>query len=337
MSESPACTGHPPCDGCATCARGRCCRKDNPDYRLPPLGSIPVFFGSLGVRRDVGDKVECHICGDFFMSIGSHSWAIHDVTVAEYRSAFGLGPKGLVSADYRLKLSARAKANPRTLPSIRPTSEQRRAGLESLETRRKMAESRVSVLPQLMAKAHAPATVERMRATKRAQHIEYVEGRSCVVCGESFEVERYKSTPTCSPECETTRKSAAASATARRRIAEGTNFGGGHGGPGGGGRPSEAGIRAIGDKARQRWATAPLSARVAAATRLAAWQERVGPTEVARQRQRAGKARADQNRQPHYCTNGCGTLIPSATPKTCSPECRREVRQRTIRAALLSR
>lgn len=34
-------------------------------------------------------------------------------------------------------------------------------------------------------------------------------------------------------------------------------------------------------------------------------------------------------RKPHLCSAGCGTVIPLGTRRTCSPECRREVRVRT--------
>ena len=47
------------------------------------------------------------------------------------------------------------------------------------------------------------------------------------------------------------------------------------------------------------------------------------------QRRVAGRKGAEKNRRPHPCTNGCGQVVPVATRRTCSPLCRREVRQKT--------
>ncbi len=48
------------------------------------------------------------------------------------------------------------------------------------------------------------------------------------------------------------------------------------------------------------------------------------------QRKQAARQGALKTRRPHLCSAGCGTMIPTSSPKTCSPECRRVVRQRTI-------
>ena len=83
------CKGHP-CDNCRICRRGRCCRRDNPHYKLPKEGSwVGRVYGQLGQFAEHGDRVQCHICGDFSKSVGLHVYC-HDVTPKEYRAYFGL-------------------------------------------------------------------------------------------------------------------------------------------------------------------------------------------------------------------------------------------------------
>lgn len=89
-SVEHCCYGHA-CDGCPSCVKGRCCRKDNPDYRLPELGDWDgVMYGELGVFADDGDKAECHCCGRWYRHLGNHVARTHGLTADEYRSIFGL-------------------------------------------------------------------------------------------------------------------------------------------------------------------------------------------------------------------------------------------------------
>lgn len=90
VPDSGCCQGHA-CDDCKTCRSGRCCRRDNPDYRLPKVGDWdgPVY-GEIGVKNVVGDTVECHACGRFLLAIGIHSWRKHDLSTMEYKAVFGL-------------------------------------------------------------------------------------------------------------------------------------------------------------------------------------------------------------------------------------------------------
>lgn len=97
-TEGP-CAGHP-CDNCKTCQRGRCCRRDNPKYKLPQLGEWDgPIYGELGVlHHDDGERVECHCCGEWFIHLGLHIWHAHDVTLEEYKAIFGLpSQRGLYS------------------------------------------------------------------------------------------------------------------------------------------------------------------------------------------------------------------------------------------------
>lgn len=90
IATDGCCKGHP-CDNCKTCQSGRCCRRDNPDYKLPELGEWDgPIYGELGVLNDDGEKVECHCCGEWFVGLALHVWQIHDLTAREYKSIFGL-------------------------------------------------------------------------------------------------------------------------------------------------------------------------------------------------------------------------------------------------------
>ena len=140
------CQGHL-CDSCERCLgtrdKGlgpRCCRNDNPGYSLPDLGSWMPFFGRLGHRNTDGTKIECHVCGEWFRSIGRHAYAMHNLTVLEYRAAFGLNSRGLQGEEtYELLKSAGLQIDNvnrlREMDIPQPTPEQRLQWKASLETR----------------------------------------------------------------------------------------------------------------------------------------------------------------------------------------------------------
>lgn len=90
IPDGGPCSGHR-CDDCASCARGRCCRRDDPDYQLPKLGEWDgEIFGRLGVvARPDGDLAQCHACGESFKSVLLHAVQAHDLTSDEYRAIFG--------------------------------------------------------------------------------------------------------------------------------------------------------------------------------------------------------------------------------------------------------
>ncbi len=48
------------------------------------------MFGELGVLIDDGEKVQCHICGQYFRALGSHIRNSHGIRAAEYKETFGL-------------------------------------------------------------------------------------------------------------------------------------------------------------------------------------------------------------------------------------------------------
>lgn len=89
------------CDACRVCQSGRCCRRDNPDYRLPKLGEwggpIHAPLGAV-VSDDNGDTVRCHACGASYKGIALHAWFIHDLTAGEYKAVFGIPFKTPISS-----------------------------------------------------------------------------------------------------------------------------------------------------------------------------------------------------------------------------------------------
>lgn len=110
MIDRP-CSGHP-CDACRTCGLGRCCRRDNPSYRLPEVGTWQPVIGEIGVLATDGDKAECHICGRYFGRLGFHAVMAHDVTADEYRALFGLRrTTGLAGPRYAAKMAVLGKAH----------------------------------------------------------------------------------------------------------------------------------------------------------------------------------------------------------------------------------
>jgi len=65
------------------------------------------FFGQFGVLTTDpdGDTVQCHVCGDWWVKLGTHANWAHGLNADAYRQAFGLRKStGLVSPSYRAKL-----------------------------------------------------------------------------------------------------------------------------------------------------------------------------------------------------------------------------------------
>lgn len=129
MSKLPiateGCCKEHPCDNCKTCQSGRCCRKDNPDYKLPGLGEWDgPIYGEMGVLNDDGEKVECHCCGEWFGGLQMHAWKAHDLTADEYKAIFGLSRRhGLIGPTTLVKRQAGMKGVKLVAPYI--SSEQR--------------------------------------------------------------------------------------------------------------------------------------------------------------------------------------------------------------------
>lgn len=86
---SSKCDGHP-CDGCARCVAGQCCGEDVAEPDLPRQGSWGgQMHGQIGVLLEKGGKVQCHVCGDWYVELGRHLTR-HRMSADEYRAYFGL-------------------------------------------------------------------------------------------------------------------------------------------------------------------------------------------------------------------------------------------------------
>jgi hypothetical protein len=72
------------------CTSGRCCRRDQSDYRLPELGEWTPVYGELGVLAIDDDKAQCHACARWFQNLALHAGRAHDLTAQEYKALFGL-------------------------------------------------------------------------------------------------------------------------------------------------------------------------------------------------------------------------------------------------------
>lgn len=153
-TEGP-CAGHL-CDNCRICQRGRCCRNDNPDYKLPGLGEWDgVIYGELGILRDDGGRFECHCCGHWYVSLQCHAWRAHDLTADEYRAIFGLNRNtSLQSPQMRVGVSESIR---RRMDQIRDTLAAGRA-------------KRDAATPEQRAEWHSRAYERLEGQRKRGQH-----------------------------------------------------------------------------------------------------------------------------------------------------------------------
>jgi hypothetical protein len=105
------CEGHT-CDECDTCLSGICCGADVIEPDLPYQGSWPnEMYGKVGVLLEKDDKVQCHICGNWYVELGRHSATKHKVNADQYRAYFGLAcGRALCPEWFSKKRSDKAKA-----------------------------------------------------------------------------------------------------------------------------------------------------------------------------------------------------------------------------------
>jgi hypothetical protein len=86
------------------------------------------FFGTFGVLLEDpdGETVQCHVCGDWFILLGTHANHAHGLTAAAYRRAFGLYKSApLASSRFRDKGRKRVEHlhTPERLAAITKTAE----------------------------------------------------------------------------------------------------------------------------------------------------------------------------------------------------------------------
>lgn len=72
------------------------------------------LFGRLGALTDDGERVQCHVCGDFFGNLGGHISQVHGLTPDDYKARFGLNATtGLIGP--ALKAARQREAEERKL------------------------------------------------------------------------------------------------------------------------------------------------------------------------------------------------------------------------------
>lgn len=175
------------CDNCKICASGRCCRTDNPNYKLPKLGDWEgTVYGELGVfNNDVGGLAECHCCGKLFGHLGLHVWNAHDLTADEYRAIFGLRQAtGLTGANLLEKrrqnvshLKEFRDIAAATLRSLTP--EQRKYNIKDRGYRLERKKN-PDYLPQKM------EALEKARIIRKRKLAETAVFFTCDICGKEF-------------------------------------------------------------------------------------------------------------------------------------------------------
>lgn len=74
----------------------------------------PHGHGRYGMLDETVDGLLCHECGRRFTHLGLHAYKAHGMTAAEYRTAHGLGRRGLVVASTAAVIADNAR---RTMPS----------------------------------------------------------------------------------------------------------------------------------------------------------------------------------------------------------------------------
>lgn len=64
-----------------------------------------MTFGAIGKLEETGDKVRCHLCGKWFITLGTHLIRKHKLGCDEYREMFGLARSfSLCSRTYSAQL-----------------------------------------------------------------------------------------------------------------------------------------------------------------------------------------------------------------------------------------
>lgn len=129
LQDSGCCEGHR-CDDCDICRSGTCCGADVAEPNLPRQGSYPHdWHGELGVLLEKDGKVQCHICGNWYVELGRHTATKHKVNAETYRAYFGLAiGRALCPEWFSEKRRAKAKQEKlgsQATPITQLTSEQR--------------------------------------------------------------------------------------------------------------------------------------------------------------------------------------------------------------------
>ncbi len=200
------------------------------------------MYGEIGVVRCDDDRMQCHVCGKWYQSVGLHSVQAHELTADEYREAFGLNhQQGLVSPSLsdrmRRNVQQRYIDHPEQLEKFKESSKaipvevKRRAGEfeRRQQLRQKYEENRVSFICKKCGKQIKADDSSRRSfcsqtcaaAFNGAKLVEKVKENlpRCIICGNEIPyIKHVNVKKVCSPECDRIR----ASRTSRQNWQSGT-------------------------------------------------------------------------------------------------------------------
>lgn len=140
-------------------------------------------YGQYGVLASDGERVQCHICGRWYISLANHVYPAHGILADEYREQFGLNyTRGLIGEDLRDRKSRYGKWQYKTYG---PTP-----GFESHPP-----------TPEAIAKIKGRPQREEAHLGNIGAHPATLVEQVCIICGKHEVVPLGKLHLTCSDGC----------------------------------------------------------------------------------------------------------------------------------------
>lgn len=140
-------------------------------------------YGQYGVLASDGERVQCHICGRWYISLASHVYQAHDMLADEYREQFGLNyTRGLIGEDLRDWKTRYGKWRYKTYgpaPGFEPHPP----------------------TPEMIAKMKGRPQQEEAHLTNIGTHHVTLAEQVCIICGKHEIVPLGKLRLTCSDGC----------------------------------------------------------------------------------------------------------------------------------------
>ena len=134
--------------------------------QLPSL-AMPTqpdpIHGELGVLLDDGERVQCHVCGEWYLHLGVHTNAAHGLTADAYRRRFGLMRKTKLGGPAWLAMRSAISAE-----HLRTVESPRRQQVRAMTTEQRRAEQAKSEWRAEHERTKTPP--ERIRAPLKAKY-----------------------------------------------------------------------------------------------------------------------------------------------------------------------
>lgn len=155
-----------------------------------PEGSGFGYYGAILMSKDF-QKMQCHICGGLYDSVGAHATQAHKITNLQYKEKFQLAREtALISEGFRFKLQQRTLAWLKTLTEEektalkqkaranyrRPQTRQPKIALETKNKRGTCPDQLLDKIKQVALKlGHTPSKKEftEVCGTQRFTHLIY--------------------------------------------------------------------------------------------------------------------------------------------------------------------